>query len=59
MSNTDALASSMISLVHPQNPTYWPRHVQYIDLTCHASSILSYCCATPVHLNPQMGQENF
>ena len=37
---TDALASSMKSLVQPQNPTNWPRHVRYIDSTYYHASVL-------------------
>ena len=38
--NTDALASPMKSLVQPQNPTNWPRHVRYIDSTYYHASVL-------------------
>lgn len=40
LSTTDALASSMKSLVQPQNPTNWPRHVRYIDSTYYHASVL-------------------
>ena len=30
----------MKSLVQPQNPTNWPRHVRYIDSTCYHASVL-------------------